>query len=74
MYSLASAGVGGIRKEYIDGKELAGDDRFHAYYGYKQEDQDFVNAILNGTKPLCTIQDAAESMKLVEKVHATAIG
>lgn len=73
MYSLASGGVGGMQREYIDGKELAGSEAFYAYYGYKQEDQDFVNAILSGTKPLCTIEDAAESMKLVEKVHATAI-
>lgn len=73
MYSLAAAGVGGIQREYIDGKELAGSDEFYAYYGYKQEDEDFVNAILNGTKPLCTISDAAQTMKLVEKVHETAI-
>ena len=73
MYSLASAGVGGMQREHIDGKELAGSEKFYAYYGYKQEDEDFVNAILNGTKPLCTIEDAAESMRLVENVHATAI-
>jgi predicted dehydrogenase len=73
MYSLASGGVGGMQKEFIDGKALAGTDKFYAYYGYKQEDENFVKAILNDEEPLCSIADAALSMKLVETVHKTAI-
>lgn len=73
MYSLAAAGVNGQRIEKIDGKALAGSEQFHAYYGYKQEDQDFVNALLTGNRPLCTIEDAAGSVELVEKLLASAI-
>ena len=73
MYSLAAAGVGGQSSETIDGKKLAGSDQYHAYYGYKQEDQDFVNCLLTGKRPLCTIEDAEGSMKLVEKLLASAI-
>ena len=73
MYSLASGGVGGLQKEHLDGMALAGTDKFYAYYGYKQEDENFVKAILNDEEPLCSIADAALSMKLVETVHATAI-
>ena len=73
MYSLASGGVGGINRIHLDGKELAGDDRFHAFYGYKQEDIDFIKAIKNGTAPMCTIEDMAKSMELVETVHATSL-
>ena len=73
MYSLAASGVGGTDRIVIDGKKLAGSEAFHAYYGYKQEDADFIHAILTGSKPLCTIEDAAKSMELCEMVHATSI-
>jgi predicted dehydrogenase len=73
MYSLASGGVGGADRIELDGKQLAGDDRFHAFYGYKQEDIDFIQAIKNGTSPMCTIEDMAKSMELVEMVHRTSL-
>jgi len=67
MYSQAAAGVGYQLVEKIDGIELAGGNKkLYAHYGYMQEDIDFVNAIKNGTRPLCTIDDAAKSMALVE--------
>ena len=73
MYSLAAAGVGGTKVEKIDGRELAGSNNFYAFYGYKQEDQNFINAVLEGTEPLCTIEDAAHSMELIEKLKENAI-
>ncbi len=73
MYSLASGGVGGSERLYIDGKKLAGSEEFHAYYGYLQEDIDFIRAIKNGSAPMCTIEDMAKSMELVETVHATSL-
>ena len=73
MYSLASGGVGGTDRIFLDGKKLAGSEDFHAYYGYKQEDADFIRAILTKTAPLCTIEDAAKSMELCEKIHETSI-
>jgi len=66
MYSAASAGVRESDVEYLDAVELAGSDKYSHYYGYKAENVDFVNCILNGTKPLCTIEDAAKSMDMVE--------
>ena len=73
MYSMAAAGVSGQNKERIDGRALAGSEQYHAYYGYKQEDQDFVNCLLSGERPLCTIEDAVGSMELVETLLANAI-
>jgi predicted dehydrogenase len=64
--SLAAAGVSKLAMEHLDGKEIAGTDAFYAYYGYKQEDKDFINFLLTGQKPLCTIEDAAETMEMAE--------
>ena len=66
IYSAAAVGINGTNTVTLSAKEMAGGDKYYQYYGYKQEDQDFVNSILNGTKPLCTIEDAAKSMDLAE--------
>ena len=67
IYSAASTGVGGEREiEHLDGIELAGESEYYQYYGYKTEDADFINAIANGTKPLCVIDDEAKTMDMVE--------
>jgi len=74
MYSQAAAGVGYQMVEKIDGIELAGGNKkLYAHYGYKQEDINFVEAIRDGKKPLCTIEDAAKSMRLVEMILAGRI-
>ena len=73
MYSLAAGGVGGTDRITLNGKELAGSENFYAYYGYKQEDKNFINSVLTGEKPLCTVADAAKSMELCEKIHASSI-
>lgn len=66
MYSAASAGVSQAKVEHLDAIELAGSEQYSHYYGYKAENVDFVNCIKNGTTPLCTIEDAAKSMDMVE--------
>ena len=66
MYSAASAGVDQSNVEHLDAVELAGSDKYSHYYGYKAENVDFINCLLNGTKPLCTIEDAAKSMDMAE--------
>lgn len=66
MYSAASAGVSGPEMEYLDGIEVAGRSEYSHYYGYKAENVDFINAIINNTQPLCTIADAAKSMDMAE--------
>lgn len=67
MYSAASTGVEETRVEYLDGIELAGGrTEYSHYYGYKAENVDFVNCVLNGGTPICTIEDAAKSMDMAE--------
>lgn len=66
IYSAASAGVGDFFIEELDGKQIAGGDEYHQYYGYKSEDEDFIACLQNGGTPLCTAADAAKSMDMVE--------
>lgn len=73
IYSMAAAGAtdGGITR--IDGIKLAGGSAYYQYYGYKQEEEDFVRFLLTGEKPLCTIADAAKSMHMAEMLLQAAI-
>lgn len=67
IYSSASTGVGGDRKrEDLSGPEIAGSNNYYTYYGYKQEDIEFIEAVLTGTQPRCNIEDAAKTMDMVE--------
>lgn len=67
IYSSASTGVGGDRKkEELSGPEIAGSDNYYTYYGYKQEDIEFIDAVLTGKQPRCNIDDAAKTMDMVE--------
>jgi len=66
IYSAASAGVGDFWIEELDGLEIAGGSAYHQYYGYKSEDQDFINFLRTGKQPLCVAADAAKSMDMVE--------
>lgn len=66
IYSLAAAGVSKQPIEYFDGKQIAQSESFYSYYGYKQEDIDFIQFLLTGQKPLCTIDDAVKSMEMTE--------
>ena len=73
MYSMSSGGVGKQETEYIDGVKLAGGDKYYQYYGYKQEDAEFVDCINTGGQPLCGIEDAAKTMEAVELLLKSAI-
>lgn len=73
MYSLAASGANKSRIDRIDGRDIAGGQAYYQYYGYKQEDIDFIRCIQTGQKPLCTIEDAANSMKMVEKLLSSAV-
>lgn len=66
IYSAAAVGVNGTNVEVLSAREMTGEDGYYQYYGYKQEDQDFVDSILAGRAPKCTIADAAKSMELAE--------
>lgn len=73
IYSQAAAGTNKTNVEVLTARDVAGESAFYQYYGYKSEDIDFVNAILEGREPLCTIADAAKSMDLMEKVWNSRI-
>lgn len=66
IYSISAAGVGQQQIDVIDGREIAGGDAYHQYYGYKQEDLSFIQALKSGNAPACAIDDAAKSMRMVE--------
>lgn len=66
IYSAAAAGVNSTNVETLYAKDIAGGEEYYQYYGYKSEDIDFINAILEGREPLCTIADAAKSMDMME--------
>lgn len=72
MYSMASGGVMPPQIETIDGKALAG-DQFHQFYGYLQEDQEFIRCLETGDTPTCSIEDAAKTMEMVELLLASEI-
>lgn len=77
IYSAAAAGTSEYVVEYLDGKEIAGYDpdtaEYYQYYGYKSEDIDFIDCILNNKTPLCTIADSAKSMDMAELLLKNSI-
>ncbi len=73
IYSMASAGVSGPQCETIDGMALAGSTKYYQYYGYKQENIDFIQCLRTNAAPLCPIADAAGSMHMAEMLLASAI-
>lgn len=72
-YSLAS--TGGVTEEiqHLEGKELAGSEQFHKYYGYFFEDRHFIDCLKSGQMPESCIQDAKESLYLTEQLLAARI-
>lgn len=72
-YSLAATGAGSTEVIEFDGIEIAGSDEFRKYYGYYQEDEDFVASIRDGRAPGCTIDDAAASFRMVEMILESRI-
>jgi len=69
-YSLAATGGGGVEIVEFNGMEIAGSDEFRKYYGYFDEDRDFVESIREDRSPECTIQDAARSFDMVDMILA----
>jgi predicted dehydrogenase len=69
-YSYAATGNDNVEILQLDGLELAGSRDFHKFYGYYQEDEDFVRSVQHGTAPLCTIKDAAQSFRMVDQLLA----
>lgn len=69
-FSIASNGAGEQHIEALDGRAVAGSDQYYRYYGYFQEDQMFVDALLKGRKVVCDAEDALATMRLLELLKA----
>ncbi|KKK84353.1 hypothetical protein LCGC14_2784230, partial [marine sediment metagenome] len=72
-YSLASAGADEHGLIAIDGRELASSDEFHVFYGYLDQDRDFLESIQQGRRPLTDIEEAVQAMKFVDLLLASRI-
>jgi predicted dehydrogenase len=66
-YSLAATGAAKENCIVLDGIEFAGSDKFHRFYGYFFEDRHFIDCVLSGDTPECSIDDAIYSIALVEE-------
>ena len=47
-YSLAASGAAKLDLRELDGMELAGSDQFYRFYGFFQEDEEFVRCVREG--------------------------
>ncbi len=72
-YSLASTGAGRRNVQELDGKELAGSDKFYRYYGFYNEDVHFLECVREGKTPETSIQDAVKTFELVELLRSNVI-
>lgn len=72
-YSISAAGAGKHDVQTLDGKELAGSGEYFRYYGYFQEDEDFLSCVREGRQPEASIQEAAKSFRLVDMILQGAI-
>jgi len=65
-YSLAARGASDQGVLKLDGMELAGSTDFHRYYGFYQEDRNFIDCVRTQTQPETSIGDAVKSMRLAD--------
>jgi virulence factor len=72
-YSLAAAGWSERGPEIIDGKALAGSDKFYRYYGFYQEDAHFLDCVRHGKEPETNIEDAVKTFELVDLIVSSRI-
>ncbi len=72
-YSLAATGGGRANLQELDGKELAGSDKFHRFYGFYNEDLHFLECVREGKTPETSIQDAVKTFEMVELLASNVI-
>ena len=72
-YSLAATGVGSTGLQVMDGKALAGSDKFYRYYGFYQEDLHFLECVRRGTEPETGIADAVKTFDFVDLLASSSI-
>ena len=72
-YSLSSSGPGKQERMSIDGKELAGSEEMRVYYGFLQEDREFLDCILEGRRPLTDIEEGVKAMEFIDLMRSNRI-
>jgi len=72
-YSLASSGPGQRNVQQLDGREMAGSDAFHRFYGFYDEDRHFVQCVRDGTMPETCIDDAVKTFEMVDLLESSLI-
>jgi virulence factor len=65
-YSVASTGPGLDKRIHIDGMELAGSKEYYKYYGYYQEDLEFIDSIRSRKRSISDIAEAVKTMYLID--------
>lgn len=73
--SMSAMGKGEVEVITLDGKVIAGSDRYEDYYGYRDEDMLFMNAVADGMgyDEARTMEDLA-SAELVERLEGNKVG
>jgi predicted dehydrogenase len=74
QYSLSARGAAEENIVELNGKELAGSEEFHRFYGFYQEDRHFIDCLRDGREPETSIRDAVQSMRMAEMIRTRAIG
>jgi len=69
-YSLAAKGAGENQTIELDGIQLAGSREFYAYYGFLQENQEFIAAVREGRPRSCDIEDGVKAFEFAEFLNA----
>ena len=68
-YSLAAEGAAENQLIELDGQHIAGSDEFFAYYGFLQENQEFIAAVREGRPSACDIEEGVKAFEFAEFLH-----
>jgi predicted dehydrogenase len=72
-YSLAATGAVKLDLQELDGMELAGSEEFHKYYGFYQEEEEFIRCVQEDRVPMTCIADAVKTFELVDLLRRSEI-
>jgi len=72
-FSISAGGADDVKILHLDGKEIAGSDKYHRYYGYYNALDNFFKGIRGEAKLVSSIESAVKSMALVEFLRENEI-
>jgi len=72
-FSLSSKGAGKQERITIDGKELAGSEEMYKYYGFYQEDAEFLACIQEGRRPMTDIEEGLRALEFIDLMRSNRI-